>query len=117
MAEKSGQKQTESNSQKAGKLRFVAESGQMLGFSSQENHFSQACVIKKDQFLYLCLTAAGNQTCWGGGKVEGPKDNMLCFSLLVFFYLTYKERWPFCCILHKLNADRALAMRVGIFAF
>lgn len=46
MANKSGQKQTESNSQKAGKPGFVAESVQMLSLVSQENTSSQTIMIK-----------------------------------------------------------------------
>lgn len=46
MANKSGQKQTESNSQKAGKPGFVAESVQMLSLVSQENGSSQTIMRK-----------------------------------------------------------------------
>lgn len=46
MASKSGQKQAESNSQKAGKPGFVAESVQMLSLVSQENTHSQTIMIK-----------------------------------------------------------------------
>jgi len=46
MANKSGQKQTESNSQKAGKPGFVAEYVQMLSLLSQKNTSSQTTMIK-----------------------------------------------------------------------
>lgn len=47
MANKTGQKQTESNSQKAGKPGFVAESVQMLSLVSQENTSSQTPLMKE----------------------------------------------------------------------